>query len=102
MKRLFFTFLFAASAGLAAAKDVKTDTLCVTTLPEMHCSGCENKIKGNIRFVKGVKNIITSVPDQTVTIVFDPRKTNYETIAAAFKKIGYAFQPVNKNVENHD
>ena len=52
--------------------------------------------------MKGVKKIVPSVPDQTVTIVFDPRKTNYETIAAAFKKIGYAFQPVNKNVEKHD
>lgn len=102
MKRLFFTFLLAASTGLAAAKDVKTDTLCVTTSPEMHCSGCENKIKGNIRFVKGVKKIVPSVPDQTVTIVFDPRKTNYETIAAAFEKIGYAIQPANKDVVSQD
>ena len=52
--------------------------------------------------MKGVKKIVTSVPAQTVTIVFDPRKTNYETIAAAFEKIGYAIQPVNKDVENND
>ena len=52
--------------------------------------------------MKGVKKIVPSVPDQTVTIVFDPHKTNYETIAAAFEKIGYAIQPVNKDVENHD
>ena len=68
----------------------------------MHCSGCENKIKGNIRFVKGVKKIVTSVPAQTVTIVFDPRKTNYETISAALEKIGYAIQPVNKGAVSQD
>ena len=31
------------------------DTLTVTTTPQIHCSGCENRIKQNIRFVKGVK-----------------------------------------------
>ena len=51
--------------------------------------------------MKGVKKIVPSVPDQTVTIVFDPRKTNYETIAA-FEKIGYAIQPVNKGAVSQD
>lgn len=52
--------------------------------------------------MKGVKKIVTSVPAQTVTIVFDPRKTNYETISAAFKKIGYAIQPVTKGAVSQD
>ena len=52
--------------------------------------------------MKGVKKIVTSVPAQTVTIVFDPRKTNYETIADAFEKIGYAIQPANKDVVSQD
>lgn len=52
--------------------------------------------------MKGVKKIVPSVPDQTVTIVFDPHKTNYETISAAFKKIGYAIQPVTKGAVSQD
>ena len=40
----------------------------------MHCEGCENKIKKNIRFVQGTKKIETSVPNQTVTIVYDGSK----------------------------
>ena len=51
----------------AAKNTAKTDTLRVTTTPQMHCSGCENRIKQNIRFVKGVKKIETSVEKQTVT-----------------------------------
>ena len=41
------------------------------------------------RFVKGTKQIETSVPNQTVTIVYDGRKTKYDDFVAAFKKIGY-------------
>ena len=35
----------------------------MTTTPQMHCSGCENRIKQNIRFGKGVKAITTSMAD---------------------------------------
>lgn len=65
------------------------DTLTVTTLPQMHCQNCENKIKSNIRFVKGTKKIETSVDDQRVTIIYDGKKAKYEDYVAAFRKIGY-------------
>ena len=64
-------------------------TLTVTTLPQMHCQKCENKIKSNIRFVKGTKKIETSVDDQRVTIIYDGKKAKYEDYVAAFRKIGY-------------
>lgn len=39
--------------------------------PQMHCQSCEQRIKGNIRFVKGTKKIDTSVDEQKVAIVYD-------------------------------
>ena len=69
----------------AAKNAAKTDTLRVTTTPQMHCSGCENRIKQNIRFVKGVKAITTSVADQKVTIVYQKGKASYDD----FDKIGF-------------
>ena len=75
--------------SLSAAAETKNDTIVVTPTPQMHCASCENKIKKNVRFVKGTKNILTSVPDQTVTIVYDARKASYEDYVAAFRKIGY-------------
>ena len=50
-------------------------TAVVTTTPQMHCQSCENKIKGNLRFEKGVKKIETNIPNQTFTIVYDANKT---------------------------
>uniref|UniRef100_UPI004026F15A hypothetical protein n=1 Tax=Prevotella sp. TaxID=59823 RepID=UPI004026F15A len=34
------------------AKDIKT--VVFTTTPQMHCAACENKIKSNLRFEKGL------------------------------------------------
>lgn len=72
---------------VCAAKDIKTVVL--NTVPEMHCSSCENKIKSNIRFEKGVKDIETNLADKTVTVTYDADKTNVEQIIEGFKKIDY-------------
>ena len=53
----------------AIAKSIKTAVF--TTVPQMHCDNCEQKIKKNVRFVKGVKEIKTSIEQQTVTVTYD-------------------------------
>lgn len=50
-------------------------TVVFTTTPQMHCAACENKIKSNHRFEKGIKNIETSVPNLTVTVKYNADKT---------------------------
>lgn len=78
-----------------------TDTLVVSTTPVMHCASCENKIKKNIRFVKGTKRIVTDIPRQTVTILFDGKKSSSKDYEAAFRKIGYEMivkVPKDKNI----
>ena len=75
------------TATVAMGKDIKT--LVVTTKPQMHCENCENKIKGNLRFEKGVKRIETSIDEQRVTIDYDADKTTPEKIIACFGKFGY-------------
>ena len=94
---LISSFLSLVAFGASAAeKSSAIDTLYVSTSPKMHCSSCENRIKKNIRFVKGVKKIETSVPDQTVIIIYDKSKSEYNDFIAAFKKIGYEIEPKQK------
>lgn len=69
--------------------------LVVTPTPEMHCESCENKIKSNMRFEKGVKKIETSLERQEVTITYDPKKNNVEGLQKAMKKIGYSTKVVS-------
>ncbi len=86
-KNLLAAFMLVLAGNTFA--QTSTDTLVVTTLPQMHCQNCEKKIKSNIRFVKGTKDINTSIDDQKVTIVYDCKKAKYDDFVAAFKKIGY-------------
>lgn len=87
MKNLILSISFALFATMGFAKDLQT--LVATTQPQMHCQGCENKIKGNLRFEKGVKSIETNVADQTVTIVFDADKNTEDALLKSFEKFGY-------------
>ena len=80
---------------VSLAKDIKTVVL--TTNPQMHCESCEKKIKGNIRFEKGIKTIETDLKTKTVNIEYDADKTNVQNIIKGFKKIKYEASEVKKD-----
>ena len=88
-------FMALAFATVCFGKDIKTVVL--KTQPEMHCTGCEKKIKENIRFEKGIKSITTNLDNKTITIEYDADKTNVENIIEGFKKINYEAAEVKEN-----
>ena len=81
----------------AMADQPEKATVVFTVQPEMHCQNCENKIKTNLRFEKGVSNITTDLKGKTITIVYDTRKTDPEKLTSAFAKIGYKATKVEPN-----
>lgn len=83
------------TALLMAVGGKELRQLVLTPSPVMHCQNCEDKIKGNMRFEKGVVKIETDREKQTVTITYDPRKTDVPTLQAAMKKIGRDTQVVS-------
>ena len=86
MKSKLLITMLALIMGIGAAN---LRVLVVTPTPEMHCESCENKIKSNMRFEKGVKKVETSLERQEVSITYDAKKNNVEGLQAAMKKIGY-------------
>ncbi|MDE5665073.1 MAG: cation transporter [Duncaniella sp.] len=91
MKRILSLALMLVSiAVIAGAKAPADTTVIFNVMPKMSCQNCENKIKSNLRFEKGIKSIETSIDNQTVKVAFNPKKTNVENIQKGFKKIGYA------------
>lgn len=84
--------LLIAALGILSA-GAKTVTTSFSVNPGMGCQNCENKIKSNLRFEKGVKKITTSLSDQLVTITFDDEKTSNAKLIQAFKKAGYTAAP---------
>lgn len=88
MKTRMIMLALAVGMSVASfAKDIRTVVL--TTAPQMHCENCENRIKSNIRFEKGIKEIVTDLKSKTVTIKYDAEKTNVKNIIAGFAKISY-------------
>lgn len=98
MKKVFITMLLAvATAATVSAKDIKT--VIFTTQPQMFCQNCENKVKGNLRYEKGVKEIQTSLEDQKVTVKYDADKTSPEKLQKAFSKFGYTAKQIDANTK---
>lgn len=87
MKQTMLIIAMMFTAACSMAKDIKTAVF--TTSPQMHCESCENKIKGNLRFEKGVKNIETNIEKQQVVVTYDADKTSVEKLQRGFEKIGY-------------
>ena len=88
MKKVLSLLVMAIVAMSAMAKDIQT--VVVTTTPQMHCENCENRIKNNLRFEKGVKKIETNIEKQTVTITYDADKTTVENLLKGFEKFKYS------------
>ena len=100
MKQTMLIIAMMFTAACSMAKDIKTAVF--TTSPQMHCESCENKIKGNLRFEKGVKGIDCNIPDQRVTITYDADKNKPENLIKAFEKFGYKATQVKKDEKKEE
>lgn len=103
---IIITALMAFSVSLSAGPKKKAELKEVTFSVHLHCENCVNKVKENIAFEKGVKDLKVSLEDQTVFVKYDAAKTSEQTLKAAIEKLGY---PVAGVVEagcdcghNHD
>jgi len=67
----------------------KPKTQTVTFNASMDCKNCVRKITENVSFEKGVRDLETDLAGKTVTITFDPVKTDTAKLANAIRKLGY-------------
>ena len=74
------------SVTVVLAKDIR---VVVFKVSQMHCEKCEKKVKDNMRFEKGLKDISTEVKTKMVTITYDAVKTNVKKLQAGFNKFSY-------------
>ncbi len=103
MKKLLTFATLALAFVYVQAKDIKT--VVFTTTPQMHCAACENKIKNNLKYEKGVKLIETNIEEQKVTVTYDADKTSVDKLEKAFEKFNYQARQLNTDEKvniNHD
>ena len=91
MKKIVLMCLVALfGIGIANAQEPqKGDKKSVTVefVTDIDCAGCAKKVTNTIPYEKGVKDVQVDVPTKTVTVTYDPAKTNNETLVKAFSKI---------------
>lgn len=88
-KILLVLFVALFSIAVADAQQPKGEKKSVTTVfvTDIDCAGCAKKVDNTIPYEKGVKEVKVDVAAKTVTVTFDPSKTNNETLIKAFAKI---------------
>ena len=85
-----FWFGTAAVSAQDVQKSAKTNkTEQVVFSVNIHCNGCEQKIKKHIAYEKGVKDLTTQLDKQLVTVWFQPDKTDKSKLKKAIEKLGY-------------
>ena len=91
MKKIILMCLVALfSVGIANAQTPKKGekkTVTVEFVTDIDCAGCAKKVTNTIPYEKGVKDVQVDVPTKTVTVTFDPAKTNEQALTKAFEKI---------------
>lgn len=93
MKKKLTLALLCIASLTGYAKEIRQ--FIVTTNPKMVCENCEKKIKGNLRFEKGVKKIETDLERQIVTVTYDADQTSEEKLKAAFGKLKYQVRKIS-------
>jgi len=76
-------------------KKVNSDEQVVFTV-SMQCQNCEQKIKKNIPFEKGVKDLSTDLDKKLVTIKYSPDKTDKAKLKKSIEKLGFTCEEVQK------
>lgn len=91
MKKIVLMCLVALfGIGIANAQEPKNTvkkSVTVEFVTDIDCAGCAKKVTNTIPYEKGVKDVQVDVATKTVTVTYDPAKTNNETLVKAFSKI---------------
>ena len=90
--------VFLLAAHVVSAQDNKKGAKeeRVVFSVNMHCQNCERKIKKNIPYEKGVKDLTTDLAKQLVTITYRPDKTDKDKLKRSIEKLGYTCKEVQK------
>ena len=91
MKKIILMCLVALfGIGIANAQEPKKGdkkSVTVEFVTDIDCAGCAKKVTNTIPYEKGVKDVQVDVAAKSVTVTYDPAKTNNETLIKAFAKI---------------
>lgn len=87
-------FFAAASAVMLLTAATAGTLRKVVFKTTIECRNCVKKVEENVSFEKGVKDLKVDLSDGSVTIVYNPAKTDTIRLGDAIRKLGYGAQVV--------
>ena len=94
--QIILAVVFLLGAGAVSAQDNKKNSKeeQVVFSVSMDCHSCEQKIKKNIPYEKGVKDLTTNLEKKLVTIKYQTDKTDKAKLKKAIEKLGFTCEEV--------
>ncbi len=84
---LFLSFAISSCASSSAANASKNEVVIKTET--IQCGMCKERIEEALTQEKGVKSVNVDVDKKETMVVFNPAKTNIETIRKVISGVGY-------------
>jgi periplasmic mercuric ion binding protein len=100
MKRIVAVWVTIMTIGFGVNAQNKTEVVKIKTSAK--CGMCKARIEGDMGKTKGVQKVNLDLNDKTVSIVYNPKKTDLATLKASISKIGYDADEVMANQKSHD
>ena len=96
IKVIFSVVVFLLATAHVSAQDKKgNDKIAeVVFSVSMDCHNCEQKVKKNIPFEKGVKDLNTNLEKQLVTVKYETNKTDKAKLQKSIEKLGFTCEEV--------
>jgi copper chaperone CopZ len=91
-------FLFSGIGMAQDKKEKKKGGEEVTFVVSMFCENCKAKIERHISWEKGVKDLKVNLDKKLVSIKYDPKKTNEETLKKAIEALEYTCEKQEEEV----
>jgi len=91
MKRIATAAMVALllAGAVCGAKTAKPVLKKVVYRTDLDCENCAKKIRENVSFEKGVKDLSVDVPTKQVTISFDSARTDTLALRKSINRLGY-------------
>jgi len=90
---LLLSFVFAGTKDTESMGSTDAKVTAIFAVEKMTCKMCPITIRKAMEKVEGVYSAAVDYNNKTATVIYDPAKTNIETIALASTNAGYPAKP---------
>jgi copper chaperone CopZ len=97
LSKILFVVVFLITTNYVSANQPNPREAEVVFSVNMDCQACEQKVKKNIPFERGVIDLTTDLEKQLVTIKYRTNRTNVERLKKSIEKLKFTCTEVQQS-----